>query len=273
MLRPIDSEDQLPAVGRSNEHRGLDFKLQPSDDSFEIAKDVAAFANAEGGTIIIGARGKGEHLAAYVPLSSDEASKAQRTYDQAVRDRCSPSPVFSVSAIPKDGGYILAVNVWPFPGQLVGVEVKQGEARCGKREAQPDGLFFFPTRVGAHTKAIIPEHMPMFMDAKARRVAVSLHQAIGRTVILTSSKYKEKAIWMESGRVENVDLLGNSVTLIMKPDGSEVPFSLPFDVIDAVWRAGEQWHMIIRGCIETIDWMPDVAPELQKVTIVFDPDP
>jgi hypothetical protein len=120
--------------GRANETRTIDFKAEPADDPFEIAKDVAAFANAEGGTILIGAKGKGEYLASYEPMTTTKASEVQRSYNNAVKSRCRPDPFFNVVGLPKDDGVVLAVNVSPFPGatRRCRGEAGEGEVRQGR---------------------------------------------------------------------------------------------------------------------------------------------
>lgn len=274
MFDPIDKERLLPEVGYASERRNLDFKRQATDDAFEMAKDVAALANAEGGTLLIGAVGKHDALHSYTPLKARDGQKVQRAYEQAVRDRCSPAPFFDVTRISKDGGVVVAVNVWPFPGQPIGVRVKKGEAKCGPKNAEPEGLFWFPMRVGSHTKAILPEQLPMLTDARVRRMAVLLQRATGETVVLSASKYRTNAIWMETAKVECVSVLDNSVNLTMGHDGKDEPLALPLDAVDAVWRSGDQWHVMIRGVIKPLDWLPGaVVGTLAKLKLVFDPDP
>lgn len=54
MFKPILTDRDLPGLG-SHEHHTLDFKVQPATGRFQMAKDVAAFSNAAGGTTLIGA--------------------------------------------------------------------------------------------------------------------------------------------------------------------------------------------------------------------------
>jgi hypothetical protein len=270
MFTPIDLPDQPPSPGKVNEKAHLDFKADPTDDRFEIAKDVAALANAQGGTILIGAAGKGEYLQCHKPLSTDEASRSQRAYEEAVRDRCSPLPLFSVAGVPLDGGFVVAVNVWPFPGQLVGVEIKKGEAKCGKGGTQPEGLYYFPVRVGAHTVGLTPEQLAMFMDPKARRIALCLEQALGQTVTIHSSKNNPREHWQEEGRLDGVDFLGSAVTVSVRHRDEFVPVALPLDLIDAAWRSADRWNLLIAGRIEEWEEGPDGFPsETGRVRFFF----
>lgn len=146
MFKPIETPGQLPTVGVANETSVLDFKVKvdPSE-RLEPAKDVAAFANGQGGTILIGAAGagRGEFISKYVPLSQDDASATQKAFEAGVRDRCRPAPILTVVPLDIGGGKVVAVNVWPFVGQPVGVELKQADLI-----KQWQGVFFSPVRVG-----------------------------------------------------------------------------------------------------------------------------
>lgn len=52
---PLAKPLQLPTIGRTIERPVMDWKVKPAKHSFERAKDVAAFANHLGGTLLIGA--------------------------------------------------------------------------------------------------------------------------------------------------------------------------------------------------------------------------
>lgn len=99
---PIKKPADLPPKGPSNEGQHREFKSKQTEDRYEIAKDVAAFANADGGTILIGARGNGEYLADYEPLTTKEASAAQEVCDEGVHTRCAPPPIYSVEPVEKE---------------------------------------------------------------------------------------------------------------------------------------------------------------------------
>ena len=114
MFTPIQQLADLPAPGVGREGYALDFKVRINvADRFEAAKDVAALANARGGTLLVGAATDGELLKNYVPLSSEDADGVQRCYEEAVRDRCRPVE------IPGNSGQIVGVTMpqadrnWP----------------------------------------------------------------------------------------------------------------------------------------------------------------
>jgi predicted HTH transcriptional regulator len=146
MFSPIESPSQLPQPGVANERATVDFKVKlEAAERFEPAKDVAAFANGEGGTLLVGAAGSDESVAKYLPMSQAEASTTQRAYEEGVRDRCHPRPIFTVDHLDYGTGEVVAINVWPSVGQPVGVELKQDDL-VNKLQ----GVFFYPVRVGAH---------------------------------------------------------------------------------------------------------------------------
>src|SRR5262245_27884590 len=94
----------------------LEFKrMLPEKDletPTELAKDVAAFANSVGGTILIGADREGERLRAYAPLKEDASKAAMEAFDRAVRDprgcRSTRRSSVSVETVPPTHG-------WPQP--------------------------------------------------------------------------------------------------------------------------------------------------------------
>ena len=93
----------------------------------ELAKDIAAFANSQGGTIVIGALEENERLARYDPLPGSFANDVKRAYDHAVRDRCLPRPTVETNMIAFGDRFVIAVNVQPFEGQPVAVVLPKGE--------------------------------------------------------------------------------------------------------------------------------------------------
>ena len=115
MFTPIQEAAQLPQVGEATERFFLDLKRAYEKKSFpdskkerfdhrEMAKDVAAFANASGGTIVVGAienQATGA-VAKYEPLLKKLAKEPSAAFNDATRDRCSPRPVLR-RAVDPDG--------------------------------------------------------------------------------------------------------------------------------------------------------------------------
>ncbi len=176
----MTSGSDLPTVGDSHEDLNLDMKGYSDQietarhyPEIEMAKDVAAFSNSTGGVILIGAHEKinhGGYLSHYTPITHQKAEEVKNLFNKAVENRCSPSPLIDISIIPKEAGYVVAINVWPFPGQPIGVR--------GQIDKQLEGkgftAFFFPLRVGTNTVFIKPEQLPMLMLPDLRRIAILL---------------------------------------------------------------------------------------------------
>ncbi len=262
---PIIRADQLPPLGTSRETSLYDFKVTVADAKpFEFAKDVAAFANASGGTLLIGAREHDRKLGRYEPLNEKDAADTKDAYGRYVTQRCSPVPMFDVVIIPKDGGFIVAVNVWPFPGQPVGAELrgdKVAEGHGGKG-------YRFPMRVGVDTIWISPEQLPMLMVPEVRRVAILLDQIpaqsrdrvqiFWRGETRSGTDLKDKVIRFLGVQVMgNVALFENTNVLAqayptMSHTIPDVPdLHVPLDAIGSVWRAGDgEWCLFIHGSLK-----------------------
>jgi hypothetical protein len=252
MFTPIQDAAQLPAVGEATERFFLDFKRiyekkpfpDAKKDRFdhrEMAKDVAAFANASGGTILIGAiedQATGV-IAKYEPLAKKVAKEIAGAFDQAVDDRCSPRPVFDVLIIGHGGGCIVAVNVWPFPGQPVGVMVKVDPDTDGSGEP----AHVFPVRVGKHTTYMLPEQLPMMIDAKVRRVAILLSTIPTGTTVRVEYGNRPP----DEMKLVGVRPLENVVHLKFKDGATEVDRMLALDQFRTVWKDRDRWRVWYEG--------------------------
>ncbi len=145
-----------------------DFKQLRSGDAppdrAELAKDVAAFANRIGGVIIYGAKEKGGFLDSYRELEPGEVTALRTASSEAVSNFCSPPPMFDPHPIPVRAGFVVAINVWPFAGQAVGV-----------RRAKNGEEWSFPLRTGKDCRHLRPEQLPMLMIPQLRRVVALLY--------------------------------------------------------------------------------------------------
>jgi hypothetical protein len=148
----------------------MDWKAVADATPFHKAKDVGAFANHLGGTLLIGAREDDGRLAAYVGLSAVDSAAAVEAYSAAVEQRCLPKPLVDFEEYGLDDGRkVLAVNVWPSL-ELVGVKVRADRAA----EGWGGEAHVFPVRVGSHTTFLRPTEIAMYMTPHVRRAAVLL---------------------------------------------------------------------------------------------------
>ncbi|HVW25070.1 MAG TPA: ATP-binding protein [Polyangiaceae bacterium] len=245
-------------VGRDEVFRELltlDFKARASAERFELAKDVAAFANASGGTILFGAdedRATAT-LRAYVPLDEREAAKTERDVTEAVRDRCNPRPVIACASIPYGSGVVLAVNVWPFIGQAVGVRV-----RADRGDGYGGNAYVFPLRVGTHTPDLEPGQIAMLMLPSLRRITILLSQITPRSQVTFQfnlpSHQSVRAAYVFLG----VHPLQNRVEVADR-DTPQTPLSLPLDGVESVWLDARGWTLLVNGRFDEHDgvtrWM------------------
>src|SRR5665213_1663216 len=93
-FRPILVPADLPVLGEIESHV-FDCKATLPDpvQPFRLARQVAAFANSVGGTILIGAVEQNEALTAYRPFDEERARHVLTAYHDATRTLCSPIPL------------------------------------------------------------------------------------------------------------------------------------------------------------------------------------
>lgn len=187
----------LPDLG-TYESPTLEFKasLPDAPSYFELAKDVSAMANAWGGTILVGARGGNSQLVKYEPIATDDQARTiALAYENAVKDRCSPVPTFSIQALSIDDGTLLAIHVPPSFG-LVGVRTGANDP---KSDWRGDAWTFFRREAASQNKEIRPERFPMLMSAELRRIAIIL-QSIPQeaTVHITKRRSDDERKQVES---------------------------------------------------------------------------
>lgn len=251
-MEHVTRAEQLPEIG-APESNHLDFKktyrrgTPDSFDGFELGKDIAGFANAMGGTILVGVQEAASVLHMYLPLDDDEARFTIRAIEEAVRDRCSPSPVVVTTKIPKDSGYIVAVNVSPFPGQPIGVRVK-GD----KNDGYGDPAWTFPVRVGTQTKYFRPEQLAMLMSAEYRRIAILLGGIRKNDVVSIRPTERDPSRPQAEYQFyfEDMDVLRNLVVFRQYTHDKKELMVVPMDQVVTVWRADTIWRLGLRGSIE-----------------------
>lgn len=244
-FEPLTDASQLPPIGGGVEHATFDLKAKASTKGFHLAKDVAAFANHLGGTLLIGVAETNGVVSALTPLTDADANDAQNAISRAVRDRCSPRPLVDFVRLAVPGGGVLAVNVWPYVGQLVGVAV-----HCDKaKDDFGDDAYVFPMRVGSDSTYLLPEQLPMFMLPEVRR-AVILLQAIPKGALVYARCHLSFQGSFEEGdyTIEKIDEAQNAIHLRGANQTTRSP-SYPLDHVRTVfWQADRGvWHVSIRS--------------------------
>ena len=181
----------------------MDFKkeLPPPPFAFELAKDVAMFANANGGVILVGAQEDmaNARLGKYFPMTEPAARAARDEYEKAIAARCTPKPLYDAVILEQDTGFVVAVNVWPFPGQFVAVRTSADAVDGYKGPA-----FVFSVRLGTNCQYLTPEQTAMFTVPELRRVLILLNAIpAGAKVIVTGCNLNESSF--EMGEVHRPD--------------------------------------------------------------------
>jgi hypothetical protein len=251
VFTPITTRAHVPQVGQGFESPVLDLKEHPEAykrhvngerqwDYFELAKDVAAFANNLGGTILVGAKQNAATgtCSAHTPFATVLATEFENRVRDALK-RCRPVPMVSLDPIPFDGNVMIAVNVWAFPGQVVAVEVTGDKERGGYGGA----AYVFPRRVLSHTDYLPADQTPMLMSPDARRTAILLSRLKMAETIVVHPKIvvpEERGVKAFKVQFVAVDEMKNSLTLQIGPPGPQV--GVPIDDVLA-WFEMDGCHI------------------------------
>jgi hypothetical protein len=244
-FRPVRQTSDLPPIG-AVETNVLDFKGtifgedgKGKPDLCKLGKHVAAFANSEGGTVLIGAveNKTTRTLERYDPFSPERAAQIREAYSNAVAQFCSPAPLFDAATIPQDAGAVVAVNVSPCIGQVVGV-----------RKQRTEDAFFFPRRVGLQTEVLRPEQLPMFMVPEIRRIAILLRSIPAREYLWLSEINAMGNSVGKRSYLLGINEAANACSLSgQPPSGDHQVWTIPLDRIESVWSSTDGWHVVYRA--------------------------
>ncbi len=258
LFNPFTQQTPLPAIGEGYETATLDLKLAGQiAGGFHLAKDVAAFANHQGGTLLMGVGEKNGRVEVYQPLDEAKANELQKATSEAVRNRCSPKPFVDLVRRAHGGGWLLAVNVSPFVGQPVGVAVT-----CKKEHDDYGGrAYVFPVRTGVDSTYLLPEQLPMFMLPDVRRAAILLNRVpegarVRVAIGLQGGMPGGRQLYANMGRIDEAE---NAVTFEEAESVEDQPFLLhnvpkdrarlvlPLDQVRTVVREGELWLVSVHA--------------------------
>lgn len=148
---------------------GLDWKMRvDAGKRQEMVKDMAAMANASGGSIVIGIKeGSTVVAAALHPMSHAEVLQLARAYEQAAKEWISPPPKVDAAPIEVEcdgsGKWILAVNV--SPTEAIFCAAKTINDGTGQSK---DPTWLIPRRVASQTKYLSPAEAQLLTVEKLR---------------------------------------------------------------------------------------------------------
>ncbi len=234
-FKPIVRFDQLPLVGAKVESPTLDIKrTYETTKQFEAAKDVAAFANHLGGTLLIGAAENVGQLSKYFPFDAKQANEIACFFERAVKDRCRPLPTIEVTQLQYENGFIVVVNVWPTLAAPVSVLI-----RGSKEDGFGDAAWVFPIRIATQTSFITPENLPMYMNAKDRKTSLLLGQIKQWAPIAYRYEFLGIPKLLE-GKFGVYAIEENTV----KISRGTFTDTLPIDRILTVYRTDNRWNIL-----------------------------
>ena len=274
----ITPENAVAKLSVASEHAISDFKgryeTKDRTVAFEIAKDVCAFANHLGGTIIVGAQeGKKAdqgRIVAFVPLTDPSPGELVTHVDRAIKLYCLPVPIANAIEIPLDDAQvsailqrtgpaasIVAINVQPALNTPVGClscsdeckECKTGGALCScKGKAIPDA-YRFPIRTIESARFLRPDELAKTMNIAERRALLELQAIECEPKILvwfnSQSGFQRQVSECKIVRLDPTIMvcLFQLIHIAEEPNQAEVPLTF----VRATWRSSQGWNVAIDG--------------------------
>ena len=121
-LRRMDDRKYLLSLIREGEHQKQDFKYRVAD-ACKLAKSVSAFANTDGGRLLIGVRDDGH-------LSGVRSEEEIFMMHQAAYRYCKPEPSIAFDTYHADGHTIVIASVPPSSKRPIYAQDEEGRMRA-----------------------------------------------------------------------------------------------------------------------------------------------
>lgn len=268
---PWSQSNALTLLATAHEKTILDLKQQydltKPDTKFEIAKDLAAFANAFGGTVLVGAvegtdtaGRKNGRCVAFLTISNSGPLIKQVT--DSARDHCRPPIVVAPEEIrltPAEAGVVLrrphpdpvtllAINISPLFSGPAGVFAIASDGKSKASDA-----FRFPVRIGEGTTLLMPEELAFHMNSHERRILLSLQQVgTGCDVLVWSKALRPEQL--KQSRAFKLKAVDPELQIaVLQPlDGPNklTTAHVPLTFMRAVWRdASGAWQLDVDGSV------------------------
>lgn len=187
------------------------------------------------------------------------AGSISEAFERQVKERCIPTPMFTVRPldVPTSPKVVVVVAVEPSPRAPIGVLLRQDNAG-----PLVDKGWAFPYRVGSLTEYLHPDQFGVYESMTARRSAAILRsipeqerqRLTPRWVVhanVSGSGYGDgQDIHLEILVVEfrTIDLVGNAA-LFGEPDDLR-SIAIPLDQIQTVWRTTSGWVASLSGSLQ-----------------------
>lgn len=258
---PITTAEQLIARFESS---SLDYKttyeLRRPTIRYDLAKDVAAFATAFGGTIVVGVVEQAGRVVALPGIA--DVPKLTAEVAAALLQLCAPVPStpeeHALIITPAQAARILAQAGAAAPTTdvtLVTLNVRaDARSPIGVRPVNSSGAplaqaYRFPVRIDDQTRFLDPTELPMWMNSHERRMAV----ALGRLLEGAGADGVGVRMFDANGAFRDVQLRKvDEEELVVELTGRGGDVRVPLTYVSAVWRDAvslQLWSMNIRGWV------------------------
>lgn len=157
----MDDKHYLLRLIREGEHQQQDFKYRVSD-ACKLARSVSAFANTDGGRLLIGVRDDGH-------LSGVRSEEEIFMMHQAAYKFCRPEPSISFDTYHIDGRTIVVCTVPPSQKRPVCAIDEEQKQRAYIRIAD-ENILASPVHLALWRDALRPQGAMMTYDADVRRL-------------------------------------------------------------------------------------------------------
>jgi hypothetical protein len=265
--KPWSQSNALELASAAHEKTVLDLKerydVQNVAHRFELAKDLAAFANALGGTVLVGVSEKSDQLGrktgrieAFVPVQDEQSLIKAATV--AARDLCRPSITVEPEVIklttaeqagivknplPHDT-VVIAFNVHPLLASPAGV------AGCDASGTRIPHAYRFPIRFLEGTKWLHPEELAFHMNSHERRIYLLLAGLRRDRAVVVWDKGEGKTVSGGKRTVMIADL--DAERLILKLElAPQILAYVPLTFVAAAWLdENDQANIDVNGALK-----------------------
>jgi hypothetical protein len=155
----------LLSLIREGEHQQQDFKYRVAD-ACKLARSVSAFANTDGGRLLIGVRDDGN-------LSGVRSEEEIYMMHQAAYKYCKPEPSISFDTYHIDGRTIVVCTVPPSPKRPVCAIDEEGRRRAYIRSAD-ENIVASPVHIALWRETQRPQGTMMTYDDDVRCLLSSI---------------------------------------------------------------------------------------------------
>lgn len=174
----MDDKRYLPSLIREGEHQQQDFKYQVTD-ACKLAKSVSAFANTDGGRLLIGVRDDGH-------LSGVRSEEEIFMMHQAAYKFCKPEPSITFDTYHAEGRTIVIATVPPSNKRPIYAQDAEGHMRAYIR-INDENIFASPVLLAFWQEEQKPRGTMITCDETVRHLleVIQGHKTLNQIVRLS----------------------------------------------------------------------------------------